>query len=116
MKPWRPHHLTHKGYEILERNWRHDHAEIDIICKANNTIIFVEVKTRTSKYFGHPEEAVTETKQNLLQKAAQHYLESNSLANPIRFDIFSIVLLPDKEEIYHIQGALFPHSRVKKVI
>ena len=52
-------YLTDKGYEILERNWRNKHKEIDIIAKDGETLVIVEVKTRQSDDHGEPDLAVT---------------------------------------------------------
>jgi len=53
------HMLQEKGYTILETNWRHEKDEVDIIALDKNELIVVEVKTRSTDYFGDPEEAVT---------------------------------------------------------
>ena len=54
--------LLDKGYSIRERNWRYQKAEVDIIALKENTLVAVEVKTRTSNYFGNPEDFVTKKK------------------------------------------------------
>lgn len=100
--------LKHKQFIIMERNWRYDRAEIDIIAQKENTIHFVEVKTRSTNYFGHPEEAVNEAKQTLLSKAANQYLEENQLINEAQFDIIAITLSEKDSSIYHIEDAFFP--------
>ena len=63
-------YLIENGFIIVERNWRYKHCEIDIICKKNNKLHFIEVKTRLSKQFGNPEESINEKKMNALKKAA----------------------------------------------
>jgi len=60
-----------KGFEVLERNWRAGHKEIDIIVKQNNLIIFVEVKSSFSRQFGHPVERVDRKKINNLTQAKE---------------------------------------------
>ena len=55
-------HLLKMGYEILEKNWRHQHLELDIIASINNTLVIVEVKLRANDFFGNPEEFVTKSK------------------------------------------------------
>ena len=71
--------LKRKGYKILFRNFRSKFGEIDIIAKDHSTgsgqatLVFIEVKTRWSKKFGQPEEAVTPTKLRHLEKAAQYF-------------------------------------------
>lgn len=54
--------LKKLGWQILERNWRNKKAELDIIAKDGEILVFVEVKTRSTNYFGPPEWAVTEKK------------------------------------------------------
>jgi putative endonuclease len=100
--------LKNKGLLILETNWRSGKKEIDIIAESSDSIVFVEVKTRSSFHFGYPEEAVTPAKKNLLKAAAEDYYEQKKPAKPIRFDIISILQnnkLP--KEIIHIEDAFF---------
>ena len=83
--------LQKKGYAILDLNWRFSHYEVDIIARHQNTLIFAEVKTRSTDYFGFPEEAVDKEKQERLAKAADEYMVQNNLEMDIRFDIISII-------------------------
>jgi len=55
-------HLTDAGLEVLERNWRCDQGELDIVARDGDTLVFCEVKTRRSDRFGSPLEAVTRAK------------------------------------------------------
>ncbi|HIE15709.1 MAG TPA: YraN family protein [Bacteroidales bacterium] len=101
--------LKKKGFVILERNWRFHHKEVDIIAEKNNTLIFVEVKTRTTDYFGYPFEAVTPHKQLFLIEAANGYLENNDLDKEVRFDVVSIISNNmEKPNITHIPDAFAP--------
>jgi putative endonuclease len=101
--------LSDKGYEILARNWRYSRAEIDIIAKHKNILIFIEVKTRSYDYFGQPEDAVTAGKEALIMDAAQRYMEKINYDWQIRFDIISIIL--DKslnvKVLKHFEDAFF---------
>tara|TARA_R110002124_G_scaffold46393_1_gene139331 strand:- start:348 stop:704 length:357 start_codon:yes stop_codon:yes gene_type:complete len=98
--------LMEKGFEILEKNYRHKHMEIDLIVKKDNTLIFVEVKTRTGTGFGMPEEFVNYTKARLIMKAAEHYIYAVDWHLDIRFDIVSILIIPNGAlDIRHIQDA-----------
>jgi putative endonuclease len=99
--------LTQNGHTLLFQNYRHGKAEIDIISKADDMIIFTEVKTRSTDYFGFPEEAVDKKKRRKIQRAAEEYLHENSLEDPVRFDIVSIVNQNGKLKIYHIKDAFF---------
>ena len=100
--------LKGKGYQILERNWRTGRDEIDIIATDKNTLVIVEVKTRSTDYFGEPEEAVTDRKQEFLIRAAEEYVNQNELDLEIRFDIVSIIIQPGKQTIRHIEEAFYP--------
>lgn len=101
-------YLKAKGYQIIEMNKRFGKAEIDIIAKIGNEYVFVEVKTRSSDYFGFPEEAIDKRKIKLMGKAAEQFgLEKNDDLE-IRFDMISLVLGKDKHDIIHIEDAFFP--------
>jgi putative endonuclease len=100
--------LEEAGYEILDENWCHGKAEIDLIAYRDKRIIFVEVKTRTSSGFGQPEDFVNDSKQLLLQKAADEYIYIMNFNGEIRFDIISILF--DKQGEYklrHIEDAFW---------
>ena len=66
-------YLTQNGFEILHRNWRYKHLEIDIIAFKDGILHIVEVKTRTDNQFGFPEQAITAKKMQFLKNAAAHY-------------------------------------------
>ena len=102
-------YLTGKGYEILERNWRNIHKEIDIIAKDGKDLVIVEVKTRKSDNYGEPDLAVTKQKQTRLIYAANAYIFSHKIDLKTRFDIISIVFKEGKPVIDHIEDAFLPH-------
>jgi len=102
-------YLISNGYNILETNWYFNKKEIDIICKKNNELIIVEVKTRSSEYFGKPEEAVTLKKQKFLIEATQNYIEQNNIDYDTRFDVISIILTDKETKINHIKDAYKPN-------
>jgi putative endonuclease len=97
-------YLNDNGYDVVERNYRHKHAEIDIIAKYKELLVFVEVKTRSKTVFGFPEEAVNERKASKVIEGAEHYVLENEWNGDIRFDIVSIVL-SKKIEIQHFEDA-----------
>lgn len=99
--------LKEKGFEILETNFRLEKDEIDIIAKDGDSLVFVEVKTRSTDYFGEPEIAVGIKKEEFLIRAAENYLISNDLNKEIRFDIISIVFNSKKTKIRHIVDAFY---------
>ncbi len=101
-------YLSRNGYEILERNFYYDKAEIDIIAQKNpNTIIVVEVKTRNSDYFGDPQDFINSSKIKLLVKAANEYVISRDLNVEVQFDIISIIKNKSIEKIEHFENAFY---------
>ena len=102
-------YLVGKGYEILERNWRNIHKEIDIIAKDGKFLVVVEVKTRQTDEYGNPDIAVTKKKQRMLIAAANAYIFKNRLDVETRFDIISIVFKDGEPVIEHIEDAFLPH-------
>lgn len=85
--------LKKKGYKIIERNFRKSYGEIDIICLKNKTLIFVEVKTRTSNKFGTPIEAISYHKLKSLIKTAEFYSHLHpELPSALRIDAISVTL------------------------
>jgi putative endonuclease len=83
--------LEIEGYHIRDRNWRTREGELDIVAKDGDTIVFVEVKARTNRRFGLPEEAVTKKKRQRLLKAALAYLDAHQLFDANwRFDFIAI--------------------------
>ena len=98
-------YLIDNGYQILERNWRSGHKEIDIIALKDGVLAIVEVKTRKSDDYGEPEIAVGITKQRMLIWAADAYVRYKNLNVDVRFDIISIVISDTEPEIEHIEDA-----------
>ena len=93
-----------KGYEILQRDWKSGHHDLDIIAKDEDTLVIIEVKTRRNRLFGNPEEAIDYKKRLSLQSAINHFVKSNHINAPVRFDIISIVgMIGSTPEIDHIK-------------
>ena len=84
------HYLQQKGFEILHRNWRYSHYEIDIIAIKNEVLHFVEVKLRTSQKFGLPEDAVDKRKFRRLLNAADEFLYMHPQYRHVQYDIVAI--------------------------
>jgi putative endonuclease len=102
-------HLRDNGYLILQRNWRYLKYEIDIICENEEHIVFVEVKTRSTKEYGNPEDFVSRKQQRQIIEAAHHYLIENDIEKEARFDVFSLILNTDNTiELEHIPAAFTP--------
>lgn len=101
-------YLTHRGYTIIATNYRYRRFEVDIIAQIANELVFVEVKTRTSIHFGLPESFVDQGQQQRLIECADHYLISNNLSLPVRFDIISITWVDGKPTLEHLENAFWP--------
>lgn len=108
-------YLNQRGYTIIARNVRTPYGEIDLIVQQLDKItedetitVFVEVKTRTSKTYGYPEEAITPRKQLNLISAAQHYLQEHpDLEKNWRIDVIAIERYPESSPIIsHFENAL----------
>ncbi len=101
-------HLLKHGYQIIEKNWRHNHLEVDIIASINNTLVIVEVKLRANNFFGNPEEFVTKNKQKKLIRAADFYIKENNINCETRFDVVSIIQNPNELNVEHFESAFYP--------
>ncbi|QCR25161.1 YraN family protein [Pontibacter sp. SGAir0037] len=97
-------YLQQKQYTIRHRNYKYKRAEIDLIAQKDDTLVFVEVKTRATDKFGFPEEAVNWKKEKQILKAAEQYIQAVSWEQDIRFDIISITLT-EPVTIHHIEDA-----------
>ena len=100
-------YLQRKGYRIIERNFKARYGEIDIICIYQNTLVFVEVKTRIGQEFGLPEESVTPRKLREVVKTAQYYLAAHTgLPENLRIDVIGIELNNCEDVVYfnHIEN------------
>jgi putative endonuclease len=103
--------LLSQGMVIIARGVQDKFGEIDLIAVDDETIVFVEVKTRSSDLAGLPAEAVDETKQQHLTKTAQGYLKWNRLTDcRARFDVVGIIWLSEDQEpqIKHYENAFEP--------
>lgn len=98
-------YLRHKGYVIVERDWKSGHRDIDIVALDDDTMVFVEVKTRRNRIFGEPEGAVDYRKLNNLRQAVNYYVKSRHVNCEIRFDVVTVIGTPDggEPEINHIK-------------
>lgn len=96
--------LIDKGYKILEKNYRYLKAEVDIIAQKEDVLAVVEVKTRSTDYFGNPQDFVNPKKIKLLLSAIDYYVIEKDLDVEVRFDIIAII--HQKEiKIEHLKDA-----------
>jgi len=101
-------YLKKKGYKILATNWHFKHKEIDIIAMLDNTLIIIEVKTRSNEYFERPQDAVNKQKQRFLIQATNAYIIENEFEGEVRFDIVSVIITSNSQKIGHIEDAFYP--------
>ena len=82
-----------RGYRVLDRNWRYQRGELDIVASRGALVVFCEVKTRTSDAFGAPQEAVTRAKQTRIRHLAARWLAEGAPVSAvgIRFDVASVM-------------------------
>jgi len=100
-------HLQEQGLVLLDRNWRCDVGEIDIVARDGDTLVVCEVKTRTSVAFGSPLEAVTAAKASRLRRLAACWVRGHEVhPRDIRIDLIGIVAGSGAAKIEHIRGAI----------
>ena len=87
-------YFINKDYEILHKNWRESHWEVDIIAAKNGILHFIEVKTKTTNKYGFPEDEVSRSKIKFMINSAEAYLFLYPQWQRIQFDILAIVLKP----------------------
>ena len=100
-------YLIKKGYTIMERNYRFQKAEVDIIAKLKDTLAIVEVKTRSTADFGNPQDFVKPKQIQRLVKAVDEYITANNLDIEVRFDIIAIVKQGKGFNIEHLENAFY---------
>jgi len=100
-------HLIGQGLIVLERNWRCEAGELDIVARDGDALVVCEVKTRSSRRFGDPLEAVTEAKASRLRRLAARWIAEHDVRpREIRIDLVGIVLASAGPEIEHVRGAV----------
>ncbi|GLB52700.1 UPF0102 protein [Neptunitalea chrysea] len=100
-------YLKRKAYRIAFRNYRYGKAEIDILAFDNEVLVVIEVKARSTGYFGDPEQFVSKRKIQFLINAVNKYVEQNNLDVEIRFDIIAILKQKDGLVVNHIEDAFY---------
>ena len=99
--------LLKNSYEIIERNYRFDKAEVDIIARIKDTLAIIEVKTCSTVDFGNPQDFVKPKQIQRLVKAVDEYVNVNSLDVEVRFDIIAIVKEKKGFKIEHLENAFY---------
>lgn len=100
-------YLVGEGYTVVERNYRTRYGELDLVVRDGDTLVFVEVKLRRGREFGHPTEAVTPRKQAAVRSMAEQYLaERDPEFDELRFDVVGILASGHgPPEIQHLENA-----------
>jgi putative endonuclease len=100
-------YLKKKGFKVIQRNYYCPWGEIDLIAREKETLVFVEIKARSSEEYGSPRDAVDRFKQQKIIQAARVYLAEHHLNEeiPARFDVVAIHLTPSGPEIELIKDA-----------
>lgn len=98
-------YLQHKGYRVLDRNWKCGDMEIDIVALDNEELVFIEVKTRSSDAWQNPVDAVDELRKRRLSRAANAYIKYHKLDNRYRFDIIGIIMNASGTSLNHVEEA-----------
>jgi putative endonuclease len=107
-------HLRRLGYIILARQWRDPQGEVDLIAVDQQTVVFVEVKTRRGHQGGHPLEAISAEKQRRLCRAALTFLRRHGLLEQrARFDAIAVTWPQGtrRPTVEHVRGAFEPTER-----
>ncbi len=99
--------LLKNNYTIVERNYRFDKAEVDIIAQQKDILAIIEVKTRSTVDFGNPQDFVKPKQIQRLVKAVDEYVTVNDLDVEIRFDIIAIVKQGKDYNIEHLENAFY---------
>ncbi len=85
--------LKKRGYHIIETNYRCPEGEIDIVARHKDSLVFVEVRAKTSLHFGSPEESITTTKKERLRTVASRYCQTHdNLPSLWRIDVVAVEL------------------------
>lgn len=98
--------LSDKGYQLLDRNFTARHAEIDLIVKKDELLVFVEVRMKATADYGYPETTLSKAKMNAIKRGAEEYLLKRPKPEKVRFDMISIVEFP-VFEIVHFEDAFY---------
>lgn len=99
-------YLKYKKFKIIEKNLRNRFGEIDIIANDHGTLVFIEVKTRTSASFGLPIQGINQKKQERIRQLAIRYIaEKGLIEKEVRFDVLGILQTSKQTKIDYIPNA-----------
>ncbi|MEK7619734.1 MAG: YraN family protein [Patescibacteria group bacterium] len=102
--------LLSQGMEILAMQYKKTFGEIDLIAKDGDEVVFVEVKARATRTFGHPEDSVTSQKVGHIVRVAQSYLREQQIEGPWRIDVLAIEYDQHPPKVTHLKNIDIPES------
>ena len=97
--------LKKKGYKILRTNFRYLKHEVDIIAEHDNLLIVIEVKTRTTRDFGDPQDFLKPSQIKSIVTTTDFFIQANTIELEVRFDVIAAIFQNGKFEIEHIEDA-----------
>ncbi|MBI4256770.1 YraN family protein [Candidatus Uhrbacteria bacterium] len=100
--------LQSQGMTILASQYKKSFGEIDLICQDKDEVVFVEVKARATRTFGHPEDSVTPEKVGHILRVAQKYLEEQRIEGPWRIDVLAVEYHQVPPHITHLKNIDIP--------
>lgn len=100
-------YLKKQGYKIIERNYKCPFGEVDIIAQKDDVTAFIEVKTRTSDYFGAPNEAVDNRRKDRYKNVVRYYYAHRQTDCTVRFDIIEVMKEDKAVTLNHIENAFY---------
>jgi putative endonuclease len=101
-------YLLENGYKVLETKWRTGSLELDIIAQKDDTLVIVEVKTRSGAFADNPEQYVDNRKIKNIVNATERYILKYDWNGDTRFDVIAVVAHGQRFEIEHIEDAFWP--------
>lgn len=101
-------YLKEQGYTIKATNWTAGKLELDIIAEKDGLLVVVEVKTRSTEYFEHPKDAITNRKIRNIVNATHYYIMKSDWQGETRFDVISAFPHGQTFRIEHIENAFIP--------
>ena len=101
-------YLTANDYILLRKNYRFRKAEVDLLMQKDDLLICVEVKARSTNFFGAPEQFITSKKIRLLVGAVDHFIAERQLDLEVRFDIIAFTVKGSQWELKHIKQTFYP--------
>ncbi len=104
-------HLIDNGYKIRETKWRTGSLELDIIAEKDDTLVIVEVKTRSGAFADNPEQYIDNRKIRNIVNATERYIMRYDWNGDTRFDVIAVIIDGSKSSVEHIEDAFLAPGR-----